>query len=292
MEEKVELVFDAQAELGEGPSWDAKNQLLYWVDILSKKVCIFNPKTEENREIHLEQMASAVVPRESGGLVLGMENGFYFLDINTEELTQITDPESHLPLNRFNDGKCDPKGRFWAGSMNLEELEGEGSLYFLDKDLQTKKKVDGTTISNGLAWSPDNKFFYFTDTPTMKIVRYEYDLNSGEIKNPKPVIHFPESEGYPDGMTIDSEGMLWIAHWSGNKVSRWNPETGEQILSINIPAMNVTSCTFGGEDLSELYITTARKGMTEEELEKFPLSGGVFRVKTEIQGAPTYTFKG
>lgn len=292
MEEKVELVFDAQAELGEGPSWDDKNQLLYWVDILSKKVCIYNPKTEENREIHLEQMASAVVPRESGGLVLGMENGFYFLDINTEELTPITDPESHLPLNRFNDGKCDPKGRFWAGSMHLEELEGEGSLYVLDTDLQTTKKIDRTTISNGLAWSPDKQYFYFTDTPTMKIVRYEYNLQTGEIKNPEPVIHFPESEGYPDGMTIDGEGMLWIAHWSGNRVSRWNPETGEQILSINIPALNVTSCTFGGEDLSELYITTARKGMTEEELEKFPLSGGVFRVNVGIQGAPTYTFKG
>ena len=292
MEEKVELVFDAQAELGEGPSWDGKNQLLYWVDILSKKVCIFNPKTEENREIHLEQMASAVVPRESGGLVLSMENGFYFLDTNTEELTPITDPESHLPLNRFNDGKCDPKGRFWAGSMHLEELEGEGSLYVLDTDLQTTKKIDETTISNGLAWSPDNQYFYFTDTPTMKIVRYEYNLHTGEIKNPEPVIHFPESEGYPDGMTIDGEGMLWIAHWSGNRVSRWNPETGEQILSINIPALNVTSCTFGGEDLSELYITTARKGMTEEELEKFPLSGGVFRVKVGIHGAPTYTFKG
>ena len=292
MEEKVELVFDAQAELGEGPSWDGKNQLLYWVDILSKKVCIFNPKTEENREIHLEQMASAVVPRESGGLVLSMENGFYFLDTNTEELTPITDPESHLPLNRFNDGKCDPKGRFWAGSMHLEELEGEGSLYVLDTDLQTTKKIDRTTISNGLAWSPDKQYFYFTDTPTMKIVRYEYNLQTGEIKNPEPVIHFPESEGYPDGMTIDGEGMLWIAHWSGNRVSRWNPETGEQILSINIPALNVTSCTFGGEDLSELYITTARKGMTEEELEKFPLSGGVFRVNVGIQGAPTYTFKG
>ncbi|SFD65587.1 SMP-30/Gluconolaconase/LRE-like region-containing protein [Bacillus sp. OV194] len=138
--------------------------------------------------------------------------------------------------------------------------------------LLTKKKLGKVSTSNGLAWSPDHQYMYFIDTPTRKVVQFEYDLNSGHIENPIDVIYFAEDEGLPDGMTIDDEGMLWIAHWGGSKISRWHPKNGKQILSVPIPAFYVTSCTFGGKDLNELYITTAR--MENNDSKIFPNAGG------------------
>jgi sugar lactone lactonase YvrE len=289
---KTELVLHAKADLGEGPCWDHENGVLYWVNILGRTLNIYNPQTKENREIQLNQLVGTVVPRRSGGVVLAMEKGFYLLDLKTEELTQIQDPESHLPENRFNDGKCDPYGRFWAGTMSLSEEKGKGSLYCLQTDMKIEKKVGNLSISNGLAWSPDHNYMYLIDTPTKKVTRFDYDGKTGHIENPVPVIAFKEGEGAPDGMTIDEEGMLWIAHWGGARVSRWNPETGEQLSSIPIPALNVTSCAFGGKNLDELYITTARKNTSEENLERFPEAGGVFKVRPGVKGMPAYPFNG
>ena len=289
---EAELVIPAKAILGEGPCWDSDKKVLYWVNILDKKVNIYDPRSHKNREIQLGQMVGTVVPRRAGGLVVALEKGFHFLDLETEELTPIDDPESHLPENRFNDGKCDPFGRFWAGTMSLSEEMGQGSLYCLGTDLRVDKKREGLTISNGLAWSPDQKYMYLIDTPTKKVTRFDYNLKSGDIENPTEVIAFPEGVGAPDGMTIDEEGMLWIAHWGGSQVSRWNPETGEQVSSIPIPSLNVTSCAFGGENLDDLYVTTARKNTSEENLDRFPEAGGVFKVRSGVKGLPAYTFNG
>ncbi|EMY4797599.1 SMP-30/gluconolactonase/LRE family protein [Bacillus cereus group sp. BceL296] len=285
---ELELVIDAKATLGEGPSWDSKKHLLYWVDILEKKVHIYNRITGENKSIFLGQMVGSVVPRKSGGMVLALEKGFYFLNPDTEEMEAIYDPESHLEENRFNDGKCDPCGRFWAGTTDSIGINGKGALYFLNTNLHVKKKLEQVSTSNGLAWSPDHMYMYFIDTPTRKVVRFDYDVHTGHIENPQDVIVFPKEEGLPDGMTIDGEGMLWIAHWGGSKVSRWNPKSGKQLLTIPIPALYVTSCTFGGSNLNELYITTARMNNTNPEI--YPNAGGIFRMKTNIKGCPTYQF--
>lgn len=292
MNHEAELVLPAKAALGEGPCWDSQKGVLYWVNILGKTVNVYNPETNKNREIHVDQLVGTVVPRKSGGVVLALEKGFYYLDFETEQLTPISDPENHLPENRFNDGKCDPYGRFWAGTLSLSEEQGKGSLYCLHPDLKVEKKVEDLTISNGLAWSPDHRFMYLIDTPTKKVTRFDYDGETGEIANPVAVIEFKEGEGAPDGMTIDEDGMLWIAHWGGAQVSRWNPETGKKLTSIPIPALNVTSCTFGDSDLKTLYITTARKNMTEEQLREYPLTGGLFKVRTGIKGAVNYSFEG
>lgn len=286
----LELVLDLKATLGEGPCWDSENQLLYWVDSLEKKVFKYNPVTNENREIQLDQYVGSLVLKNNHEAILALENGFYHLDLSTEKLTLIKELEKDLPNNRFNDGKCDAYGRFWAGSMNHFYKRGQGALYCLHPNLQVEKKLDNIGISNGIAWSLDNKFMYYIDTLTKKVCRFDYDLATGAIKNPINIIEFPEGEGWPDGMTIDEEGMLWIAHWEGGKVSRWNPDTGEQIFSIEIPALKVTSCTFGGKDLDELYITTARVDLSEEQLNKYPLSGGLFRVKLAVKGRQTYRF--
>ncbi|MDR7071842.1 SMP-30/gluconolactonase/LRE family protein [Fictibacillus barbaricus] len=292
MKNEIELVVDARASLGEGPCWDHENQQLYWVDIKGKKVCIHNPDMNENREIQLDQLAGAVVLRKSGGAIVALEKGFYALNLQTGSIEPLVDPESHLPHNRFNDGKVDPKGRFWAGTMSLNEEIGKGSLYCLYTDLTVEKKVSQLTISNGLAWSPDHLFMYLIDTPTRKVKKFHYNNDTATITNPEDVIVFPEGVGNPDGMTIDEDGMLWIAHWGGSKVSCWNPETGEQIDEIAVPAKNVTSCTFGGKNLDELYITTARTGTDDEELVKYPHAGGVFRVKMACKGSHAYHFEG
>ncbi|NEU30421.1 SMP-30/gluconolactonase/LRE family protein [bacterium LRH843] len=292
MKVKAELVIDAKATLGEGPCWDSEKHLLYWVDIIEKKVHIHNPKTKSNQSIDVAHLPGAAVVRDSGGLVLATQNGFYTLDEKTKELTLIEDPESDRPHNRFNDGKCDPAGRFWAGTMEVVEKEPTGSLYVLDTDLTVKKVLSDITISNGLAWSSDNKTMYYIDSPTKQVAAFDYDLESGQLSNKRIVVTIPEGEGIPDGMTIDAEDMLWVAQWGGYKVSKWNPQTGEKIGEVSVPAKQVTSCVFAGEQLDELYITSARRGLDEEELETYPQSGGVFRVKTDVKGGKTFSFKG
>lgn len=287
----LELVLDVKATLGEGPCWDSNNQLLYWVDSLEKKVYFFNPVTRDNRVIQLDQYIGSIVPRNQNEAVLALENGFYSLNFDTEKLTLINEQESHLPNNRFNDGKCDANGRFWAGTMNNFYVKEQGALYCLHTNMKVQKKLDKIGISNGIAWSLDNKFMYYIDTLTKNIRRLNYNLATGDIENPIDIIRFPDGEGWPDGMTIDEEGMLWIAHWNDSKVSRWDSKTGNQISSIEVPAGNVTSCTFGGKDLNELYITTARTGLSKEQLNKYPLSGGLFKMKTDVKGSRSYGFK-
>ncbi|MED1559163.1 SMP-30/gluconolactonase/LRE family protein [Bacillus paramycoides] len=291
MYRSIELVVDAKACLGEGPCWNEKKQILYWVDIIEKKLYLYNPANNTNRVITLDQQIGCVVPYLDNVVLLAMERGFYSLNLNTEKLTHIYDPEPNLLKNRFNDGKCDPAGRFWAGTTDLYGISGAGSLYCLNNNYSVEKKVSHVNTSNGLAWSPDYTYLYFIDTPTKKVVRYHFDIHTGVISNPTDVITFPKNDGLPDGMTIDEEGCLWIAHWGGSKITRWNPLTGEQILSIPIPALYVTSCTFGGSNLTDLYITTARTRMTDEELKQYPHAGGIFRIQTNVKGCPTYSFR-
>ncbi|MFP3414086.1 SMP-30/gluconolactonase/LRE family protein [Bacillus sp. SIMBA_074] len=287
----IELIVDAKSSLAEGPCWNEKKQILYWVDIIEKKLCLYNPVNNTNRVITFDQQIGCIVPYLDNIVLLAMERGFYSLNLNTEKLTHIYDPEPHLLENRFNDGKCDPAGRFWAGTTDLCGINAAGSLYCLNNNFNVDKKFAHVNTSNGIAWSPDHTFLYFIDTPTKKVVRFDYDVHTGEISNPSDVIIFPENDCLPDGMTIDEEGCLWIAHWGGSKVTRWNPLTGEQILSIPIPALYVTSCTFGGPNLTDLYITTARTRMTDEELKQYPHAGGIFRIQTNVKGCPTYSFR-
>jgi sugar lactone lactonase YvrE len=289
---RPELVVDVKAMLGEGPCWDDTQQLLYWVDILNHNVHIYDPALNSLKVINTNQYVGAVVPRSSGGLIVALYNGFYSLDPETETLTPIVDPEKDKPTNRFNDGKCDSSGRFWAGTMSLDGALNEGALYYLDKDLSVKKVLENVSTSNGLAWDFEGRTMYYIDTPTKKVRAFDFDRVTGDISNERVVIDFPENEGFPDGMNIDNEGMLWIAHWGGGQVSRWNPNTGEKVDSIMVPAPLVTSCEFGGKDLDELYITTARIGLSEEEIQKYPHAGSLFKVKPGVKGIKTYGFKG
>ncbi len=290
MNMNVELFIDSRSTLGEGPCYNQMKDEFYWVDILEKKIGIYSFKTKQISYITLNSYVGTVAPREKGGLIAALQDGLYFIDEYTKEVHQITDPEPEQHSNRFNDGKCDPEGRFWAGTMDGEEKKTTGSLYCLDTDLNVERKIDNVGISNGLAWY--NDWMYFIDTPTMKVLRYDYDSSTSKISNPKTAVEFPQGVGFPDGMTVDEDGMLWIAHFAGFGVSRWNPYTNEQLEFIEVPAPNATSCTFGGKDHADLFITTARKGMSKEELEKYPNSGGVFKVNTGVKGVLNHAFKG
>ncbi|HTX91407.1 MAG TPA: SMP-30/gluconolactonase/LRE family protein [Anaerolineales bacterium] len=292
MDYAPELILDSRADLGEGPAWDARTGLLSWVDIHAGQLHIFDPANGSDRSIALGEFLGCAAPRTSGGLALGLRHGFATLDPSTERLTRLVAPEAGLPGNRFNDGKCDPAGRFLAGSMDDAEVEATGALYSLAPDGTLKTLLSGTRISNGLTWSPDYRTFYFIDTPTRAIMAYDYDLTSGDIANPRPALSVPPELGWPDGMTSDSEGMLWVAMWGGAKLTRWDPATGRLLVMIPFPALNVSSCAFGGADLCDLYVTSARKGMTADQLAQYPLSGGLFRVQPDVEGIPTFPFAG
>jgi sugar lactone lactonase YvrE len=288
-----ELILDARALLGEGPIWDARASVLYWVDIAGCKVHIFKPATGGDRAIDVGQPVGTVVPRRAGGVMVALRDGFAALDLDSSALTMIADPEAHLPGNRFNDGKCDPAGRFWAGTMRqAEDQRGGGSLYRLDPDLSVHKMLGDVTVANGIAWSSDARTMYFIDTPTMTVAAFDYNLETGDIANPRPVVHTPDGPGFPDGMTIDAEGMLWVAYWGGWRVVRWNPHTGEALAVIELPVERVTAPWFGGPNLDELYITTARVGLNDAGLANQPHAGSIFVARPGVRGLAAFDFAG
>ncbi len=304
---KPELLLNARADLGEGPAWVAASGLLYWVDLRVGWLHVFRPKDKTDLIFDLGESVGCLAPRRSGGLVLGLRSGFALLDglsfprifsqksdcpTTRLEPLKVSNPEPDRIGNRFNDGKCDPAGRFVAGTMDDAEKEATGSLYSFGMDGKARCLLSGVRISNGLAWSPDYHTFYFIDTPTRTIMAYDYLLTCGGLANPRPLITIPVELGWPDGMTSDTEGMLWVAMWGGASLTRWNPLTGKMLRQVTIPAWNVTSCVFGGPDMTDLYVTTARKDMTPEQLRQYPLSGGLFRLQTNIHGMPTFEYGG
>lgn len=287
---KTELLFDTKATLGEGPIWDARTQTLYWIDILQKRIyCggeIF---------LQLDNLIGCIVPRKSGGLVIASGDpgrlSFASLDLDSLQLTSLWSLADEPSNNRFNDGKCDARGRFLAGTMDMGEQDPFGSFYSFD-GRSTTKLLGQVTISNGLTWSPDHKTLYFIDTPTREVKAFDYDSESGAIANPRLAVSIPEVFGWPDGMTSDMQGNVWIAMWGGAQITKWNPNTGELLEQIPVPAKNVSSCVFGGTNRNELYITSARKGLDEATLKQYPLTGGVFHLQTDVEGMPTFEFEG
>jgi sugar lactone lactonase YvrE len=287
----AELIIDTSSILGEGCIWDYKRQRLLFVDIEKCLVYIYHPETKDLRQIDVGQRVGTVVPTQDGELLVALEKSVAVLDPATESLETAAEIETDVAGNRFNDGKCDPAGRFWVGTVVEDMSEPRAGLYRIDSDYSVKKMLAGVTNSNGLVWSLDHTKLYYIDTPTRRVFSFDYDLAGGDIENRRPVIEVPESMGYPDGMTIDAEGKLWVALFEGAAVSRWDPNGGRLIDSYPIPAKNVTSCAFGGENLDELYVTTARFLMTAEDLKAYPQSGGLFRLKVKTKGIPCFEFK-
>ena len=225
----------------------------------------------------------AVVPVEDGGVVVALETGIYRFHI-PDQFEKLADyPSDAAPNTRFNDGKCDPFGRLWIGTMDKNAKPYQGKLYRLDGQ-KWVGILDNISISNGLAWSPDQRTMYYIDTFEQAVYGFDFDGVSGEISQKRIVVTISDSMGSPDGMTVDSTGKLWIALWGGSGVACFDPQTGQLLGKIEVPALNVTSCEFGGPDLKTLIISTAREGLSEEQLKQYPLSGKVFFVYTPFRG--------
>ncbi len=280
---KAELELEIPASLGEGAIWNHQTNTFWWVDIEGRKLNIYDPETKNNREIDVKERIGTVVPSKNGGAIVALENGIFHLDLETEKMNLICNPLEELDTIRFNDGKCDPAGRLWVGSMSLKFKKGAASLYRIEPNGSFRKVFGGVTVSNGINWSNNHKILYYIDTPLGNVRAWDYDNETGEISNERIVVSIPDGIGGPDGMTIDAEGKLWVAQWGGNMVGRWDPETGELIGKVEVPAPNVTSCAFGGPDLDVLYITTAG-GDNQKMREEYPLAGSVFKVSPGVKG--------
>ncbi len=288
---QIQQIGSTLSTLGEGPVWDEKNNCILWIDIVNGKIIVYDLAKNEERHISTGSMIGSFAITQNGNFIAALQEGFALIDRISGEKNIIATPEKNIPSNRFNDGKCSPDGQFWAGSMSLNETDASGFLYSIDKAYNIIQHESNLTISNGLCWSLDKKYFYFIDTPTLQVVRYEYV--DGKIQHKTPLIHIDAAkEGYPDGMTIDAEGKLWIAHWGGWQVTRWDPSDGKKIGAISLPVSQVTSICFGGDNFSDMFITSARRGLTDEQLKLEPQAGGTFQVKnTGYKGLPFYRFK-
>ncbi|TAE78595.1 MAG: SMP-30/gluconolactonase/LRE family protein [Verrucomicrobia bacterium] len=279
----IETVGNFRARWGEGPLW-WDNALLY-VDIEGHRVIRFDPTTGEERSWDVGERVGTVVPRRDGGFVIAGDSGFHFL-AEDGSLTALGDPEAEKSDNRFNDGKCSPDGRFFAGTISLVKKTGDARLYRLDPDLTIHEAFGPVTNSNGIVWSADGRTLYYIDTPRKEVLAFDYE--AGRIENPRAVVSTAHHEASPDGMTMDAEGNLWIAFCHGACVACFSPITGEELRKIDLPCLETTACAFGGPDLADLYVTTGvHKSVEEAE------AGRLFVIRgLGVRGLPAHAFAG
>ena len=281
---QVELVKDVRNQIGECPIWSVEEQALYWEDIEAPAIYRWVPETDETTTWPMPSPVGAFGFRASGGLIVGLRSGIHFFDPKTGDLTFVVDPEPDHPTNRLNDGKVGPDGRFWIGSMfDVPGVEREptGALYCIEPDGTCRKVLDGLYVSNGLAWSPDGRTMYHSDSGGNYIKAYDYDLATGEIANSRVIARPGEPEGRPDGAAVDIEGDYWSAGVSAGCINRYGPD-GSLVEKLELRTPCPTMCCFGGPDLRTLYITSLRRN--PELIAKYPTSGGVFMMRVDVPG--------
>lgn len=284
----ADLYYRCAARLSEAPVWDAGT--LYWVDITGKALFAKPDHAASAHCYELDVEVGSFALWRDTRLIAATANGFQSFDLTTGKLEPIANPEPDLPDNRFNDGKCDPRGRFVAGTINRLRLP-EAALYLLDHDGSARELYRPVTNSNGLAWSKAGDEFYYIDTATSAVRAFAYDLENAHLGDERVVIRISRESGRPDGMTIDREGNLWIALWGGGAVEGWSPRSGERLARIQLPVAHVSSCIFGGENFETLFITTAREGLNESALAQQELAGSIFCARPGVGGYPAVRFE-
>jgi sugar lactone lactonase YvrE len=287
---QITTLYPSQCILAEGPLWHLERNSCLWVDIERGVLYEYNWSSQEVNTWSFDHRLTMVIQAEGNEVILALDRSIVRFNLETEQLQWLVHLEKESPNNRCNDGACDSRGRIWVGTMALDTAQGAASLYCIEKDGTVNKKIPDVTISNGLAWTADDRTFYYIDTPTRKVQAYHFDNESGEISFDRTAIEIPEDMGSPDGMAIDEEGMLWIAHYGGFGVYRWNPHSGELLQKIDVPVPNVTSCAFVGKNLEQLIITTASENLSEEVLRKYPQSGDVFLANPGTKGQTKYKY--
>jgi sugar lactone lactonase YvrE len=283
------LFVDAQARLGEGPVWDERSGRLMWVDIEGPALHFTDPATGTTTTQPMPMPIGIAVPRRSGGFMAALEDGFHAID--TEGRTQrIAAVDMDGGRLRFNDGACDPAGRFLAGTMAYDFRPGAGALYRLDPDLRLTRLLEDVTISNGLGWSPDGGTMYYVDTPSRRIDAFDYDVATGAISRRRSFVEI-EGNGRPDGLCVDVEGAVWVALWPGWSVRRYLRD-GTLDAIVPVPVAEVSSCVFGGPSLDALFITTAWSTLSAGERRAQPHAGSLFRTSVGVRGVPRAAFAG
>ena len=298
---EIREVTATDAILGESPVWSPRERVLYWVDIKAPAIHRYDPQTGHDQVWPLAQEIGSIALRRGGGLVAALRDGFAFVGADMTTLGWIADPEPDRPLSRFNDGKCDRQGRFWAGTMHdppgppetYFERDPVGRLYRLDADGTCRAVVDGILVSNGLAWSPDGEIMYFTDSPRRTIWAYPYDPATGDVGERRLFAEIPDApgRGTGDGATVDAEGYYWSAEFRGGRLVRYAPDGGVDRM-IDLPVSRPTACAFGGDDLATLYVTSAKIMLTRTELAAEPLAGALLALDVGARGLPEAEFKG
>jgi sugar lactone lactonase YvrE len=271
--------------------WSVREQALYWTDNVGGTIHRLEPESGNAESFTLGQNVMAIGVRERGGLVLALAKQLAFYEPGGE-LEPLMGVEHDEPRNRFNDGKVDRRGRFWAGTMNDVDWDApSGSLYRLDPSLELSHLRGEVVCSNGLGWSPDDRTFYFGESFLYKIFAYDFDLDAGAIAARRVFATVDRAEAFPDGLTVDADGGVWSVHNGAGRVVRYAPD-GVVTHEVEVPVPQPTSCIFGGRDLDVLLITTSRLNMTPEQLERYPLSGSVFAVRPGVSGVPEPLFAG
>ena len=290
---KVDCVLRTQSILGESPIWDPHEKVLFWVDIEAHDIHRFHPESGVNDTFHLPQIVSSVALRQQGGLIITVKDNFAFFDPDTGKLDLLGGPNLDMSESRFNDGKCDRQGRFWAGTMNLVQYDApSGNLYRFNPDGRITRALSQVRLSNGLGWSPDNRVMYFAESFRHCIHAFDFDADEGTISNQRVFASLDEkSNGVPDGLTVDAEGCVWSAQPGLGQIVRYSP-TGEVERVIELPVPRPTSCTFGGERLDVLYVTSAAETLTAEQVAQAPLSGSLFAAYPGVRGLPETRFAG
>ena len=288
----AECVLQARATLGEGPVWDSGRQVCWWVDITEGRLHQFDPASGRDEAFRMPEMVTTAVICTDGRLLLTLSRQLAVFDPKTAELTPVSAPIDAPDGVRFNDGACDQAGRFWVGTMHTKAVPHQGALFCYEAGCGLRRVIEPVTISNGLGWSPDGDTFYYVDTPTQQVAAFDFEPETGRVSNRRAVVEVPPERGCPDGLAVDRDGMLWVAEWGGARVVRWDPRTGQALQHVPLPVTHVTSCAFGGPALDQLYITTAREGLSAEALAAQPLAGGLFRVPTDTVGLEAVPFAG
>jgi sugar lactone lactonase YvrE len=290
MSDSIECVVDCRNRLGEVPVWDVAEQALYWVDIEGKLLQRYTPATGAVERWQMPERISSFALREEGGLIVAFASGIALYDLVTGGIEWIARPDKN-PRNRFNEGKCDRRGRFWAGTMDDRMTQHSASLFRVDPDLSVHRMLGEIGISNCFVWSLENDAFFFADSMDRRIYRFDYDHAAGRIANRSLFTDTTAQNVVPDGGTIDEEGFIWNAQWDGWRVVRYAPD-GRIDRIVEMPVQKPTSCMFGGPDLATLYVTSAIWDLTPDKLKDQPAAGGLFALDLGIRGVPEPRFAG